>query len=130
MTNPNDTDSSFKGKQGLERLIAAWFNSRRGFCSAWHHEAAFRQECYLLCLLAPAAFWLGENTVEIVILLMSCLIVLIVELLNSAIEAAIDRISPERHELSGRAKDIASAAVFLSLAQVVLVWGIFLSNRL
>lgn len=129
MTNQNDTDHSFKGKQGFERLIAAWFNSWRGFRSAWHHEAAFRQECYLLCLLVPAAFWLGENAVQMVILLMSCLIVLIVELLNSAIEAAIDRIGPERHELSGRAKDIASAAVFLSLAQVVLVWGIFLSNR-
>lgn len=130
MTHQNNIDESFKGKQGLERLIAAWVNSWRGFHSAWQHEAAFRQECYLLCLLAPAAFWLGENAVQVAILLMSCLIVLIVELLNSAIEAAIDRIGPERHELSGRAKDIASAAVFLSLAQVVLVWGIFLSNRI
>lgn len=121
--------SSLKGKQGLERLIAATSNSFRGLQQAWRNEAAFRQECFLLCLFVPAAFWLGKGATEIALLLMSCLIVLITELLNTAVEVVVNRVSLERHELSGRAKDIASAAVFLSLAQVVLVWGIVAWNR-
>jgi diacylglycerol kinase (ATP) len=115
--------TSLKGKQGVARIIAAAGNSMQGFRVAWVNEAAFRQECLLLCLFFPAAFWLGEDGLQIAVLLLSCFIVLIVELLNTAIEVAVDRISMERHELSGRAKDVASAAVFLSLVQVLLVWG-------
>jgi diacylglycerol kinase (ATP) len=121
--------ASLKGKQGVARIIAATANSMKGFRAAWTNEAAFRQECFLLCIFFPAAFWLGENGLQIAILLMSCFIVLIVELLNTAVEVAIDRIGTEHHALSGRAKDVASAAVFLSLAQVLMVWAFIAWQR-
>jgi len=121
--------ASLKGKQGIERILAAAGNSLKGFKEAWRNEAAFREECLLLCFFFPAAFWLGENGTQIAILLMSCFIVLIVELLNTAVEVVVDRVSMERHELSGRAKDVASAAVFLSLAQVLVVWGLVAWQR-
>lgn len=125
----SNSAASLKGKQGIERIIAAAGNSLKGFKQAWQHEAAFREECFLLCLFVPAAFWLGSDGLQIAVLLMSCLIVLIVELLNTAVEVAIDRVGMERHELSGRAKDVASAAVFLSLAQVLVVWGLVAWQR-
>jgi len=118
-----------KGKQGLERIINAAGHSMHGLQGTWRTEAAFRQECLLLCILFPLAIWLGETSVQIAILLMSCIIVLIVELLNTAIEVAIDRVGMERHELSGKAKDVASAAVLLSLIQVALVWGLVAWER-
>jgi diacylglycerol kinase (ATP) len=121
-SDAENSAASLKGKQGMARIMAATGNSIKGFRAAWLNEAAFRQECLLLCLFFPAAFWLGENGLQIAILLMSCFIVLVVELLNTAVEVAIDRIGMERHELSGRAKDVASAAVFVSLAQVLVVW--------
>lgn len=93
-----------------------------GFAHAWKYEAAFRQEITLTLVLVPLAILLGRTAVEQVILIGSCLLVLIVELLNSAIEAAIDRIGEEHHELSGRAKDLGSAAVFVSLLAVATVW--------
>ncbi len=99
------------------------FYSWQGFGHAWKHEAAFRQEFALTLILAPIAIWLGQTPVERVLLIGVCLVVLIVELLNSAIEAAIDRFGGEHHELSGRAKDLGSAAVFVSLVLVVTVWG-------
>lgn len=126
---PGNSAAALKGKQGLARIVAAAANSMKGFRAAWLNEAAFRQECFLLCLFFPAAFWLGENGLQIAVLLMSCLIVLIVELLNTAVEVVVDRVSMERHELSGRAKDVASAAVFMSLAQVLLVWGLIAWQR-
>jgi diacylglycerol kinase (ATP) len=112
------------GKKGVARLMAATGYSIAGIKQAWQHEAAFREELVLLCFLAPAAFWLGQTATETALLLMSCLLVLITELLNSAVEAVVDLASPELHPLAGRAKDIASAAVFYALLQVLVVWGI------
>ena len=94
--------------------------SAQGFAHAWKHEAAFRQEATLALLLLPLGLWLGRSGVERVCCL---LLVLIVELLNSAIEAVVDRFGGEHHELSGRAKDLGSAAVSISLVVVAAVWG-------
>jgi diacylglycerol kinase (ATP) len=117
------------GKTGLSRIIDATGYSIKGFQAAWTNEAAFRQELSLMLVMIPAAFWLGSNAVEYCLLIISCLLVVIVELLNSAIEAAIDRIGAEIHPLSGQAKDIASAAVFVSLCGVVLTWGLIAFER-
>lgn len=111
------------GRKGLARLVAATGYSWSGFQQAWQQEAAFREELLLLIFLVPAAFWLGQTAVETAILLMSCLVVLITELLNSAVEAVVDLASPGIHPLAARAKDIASAAVFVALIQVLVVWG-------
>jgi diacylglycerol kinase (ATP) len=97
--------------------------SAQGFARAWRHEAAFRQEIALTVVLAPAAFWLGRTPLEIALLVGVCLVVLIAELLNTAVEAAVDRHGDEQHELSGAAKDLGSAAVFVSLVLVLVVWG-------
>jgi diacylglycerol kinase (ATP) len=128
-TDGENSAASLKGKQGLERIIAAGGNSVRGLRETWRNEAAFREECALLCIFLPSAFWLGKTPTQIAVLLMSCLLVLIVELLNTSVEVAIDRIGMERHELSGRAKDVASAAVLLSLLQVVIVWSLVAWER-
>lgn len=114
------------GKTGIARIIDASIYSMRGFRFAWKHEAAFRQELCLSIIMTPLALYLGDSAVERTILLIPVFLVLVVELLNSAVEAAIDRIGAEQHELSGAAKDIGSAAVFASLVLVGLVWGIFL----
>jgi diacylglycerol kinase (ATP) len=111
------------GNTGVRRIIRAARFSVQGFVHAWQHEAAFRQEIGLTILLIPPALWLGQSGLERFILIACCLLVLIVELLNSAIEATIDRFGEEHHELSGRAKDLGSAAVFLSLVIVVATWG-------
>ncbi len=114
---------------GIRRILRATKFSSQGLAQAWQHEAAFRQELVLVVLLAPVAIWLGQTALERAVLIGCCLIVLIVELINSAIEAAIDRHGDEHHELSGRAKDMGSAAVFVSLALVVLVWGLVAADR-
>jgi diacylglycerol kinase (ATP) len=106
------------------RIWNAGLFSLAGIRAAWQHEAAFRQEIILGMILVPTAFWYGSTAVERVLLIGSCLIVLIVELLNSAVESAIDRIGEDRHALSGRAKDMGSAAVFISLWTVVMTWGL------
>lgn len=111
------------GNSGIRRLIRATRFSAQGLAQAWRHEAAFRQEMMLLVVLTPVAVWLGRTPVERAILCVSLLLVIVVELLNSAIEAAIDRHGDEHHELSGRAKDLGSAAVFISLLIVVLAWS-------
>jgi diacylglycerol kinase (ATP) len=108
----------------LGRIWNAGLFSLAGIRAAWQHEAAFRQEVILGMILVPTAFWYGSTAVERVLLIGSCLIVLIVELLNSAVESAIDRIGEDRHALSGRAKDMGSAAVFISLWTVVMTWGL------
>ncbi len=110
------------GHTGFARLWRAAGHSWRGLRAAFRHEAAFRQEVGLLLVVVPLALWLGESGVERTLLIGSWLLVMVAELLNSAIEAVVDRIGPERHELSGRAKDIASAAVFVALANAALVW--------
>ena len=116
MTNP------FKGRTGLDRVFRATGYSLAGLRTAYRGESAFRQEAWLAVVLIPAAFWLGRSWVEIVMLAGSVALVLIVELLNSGIEAAIDRVSFELHDLSKRAKDLASAAVFLSLVLCGAIW--------
>lgn len=112
------------GKNDLNRLISATKNSVDGLKAAWQNEAAFRLEVLASAILVPIAFWLGETALERLLLIGSCFLVLITELLNSAVEAVVDRIGLERHELSGRAKDIGSAAVFLSLVNMLVVWGL------
>jgi len=119
-------ESPFKGKTGFERLWNAFGYSLQGMSSAIRHEEAFRQECLLAAVLVPAAFFLPVGATEKAIMVASVLLVLIVELLNSAIEAAVDRVSLENHRLAKRAKDIGSAAVFLSLVNVAVVWLLIL----
>jgi len=114
------------GKTGLARIIDAAGYSWQGLTAAYQHEAAFRQELLLVLILLPFVFWLGENGLESAILMASLFIVLIAEILNSAIEAVVDRFGHEHHELSGRAKDMGSAAVFLALSNVVITWTLVL----
>ena len=110
------------GNTGLKRILRATVFSAQGFAHAWRHEQAFRQELTLTLVLTPFALWLGRTGYERLMLIACLLRVLIVELLNSAIEAAVDRFGDEHHELSGRAKDLGSAAVFVSLVLVLAVW--------
>ncbi len=116
----------FKGKQGLTRLINALGYSRDGLASAWKHEAAFREEVLLAVVTIPLGLWLGQGGLEKALLVGTILLVLVVELLNSAVEAVVDRVSDERHELSKRAKDIGSAAVLITLLLAAAVWGLIL----
>jgi diacylglycerol kinase (ATP) len=113
--------------RGLRRLVHATAYSWAGLRAAWCSEEAFRQESLLCLVLTPLALWLGGDPVERVLLIGSLLMVIIVELLNSGIEAVVDRIGQERHELSRRAKDIGSAAVFMALLNATLVWVILLA---
>jgi diacylglycerol kinase (ATP) len=115
-------ESPHKGKTGLRRILNAAQYSLEGLAAAARHEDAFRQELLLVVALAPLALWLGDNGLERAALVAVLLLVLIVELLNSAIEAAVDRISFENHRLAKRAKDIGSAAVMLSLVNAGVVW--------
>ncbi|WP_042799034.1 diacylglycerol kinase [Thioalkalivibrio sp. AKL19] len=114
------------GRRGLGRVLYAFGYSWRGLREAYLHESAFRQELALLAVLLPLAIWLGESGVERALLAGSALLILVVELLNSAVEAAIDRFGDERHPLSARAKDMASAAVLVSFLLAALVWGLIL----
>ena len=114
------------GNTGLSRLIKATGYSWLGLKAAFKHEAAFRQELALCVLLIPIGIFLGETGVERALLVGSLLLVLIVELINSAIEAVVDRFGDEQHELSGRAKDIGSAAVFIALLNAIAVWVLLL----
>lgn len=115
-------ESPHKGKTGLARLLAATRYSLAGFAAAVRHEDAFRQEAILAVLLVPLGLWLGHDGVERALLVGSVLLVLIVELLNSAIEATVDRISLDNHSLAKRAKDLGSAAVMLSLVTFIAIW--------
>lgn len=119
-------ESPFKGKTGLRRVWNAFHYSRAGLHAAYRHEDAFRQEVLLALVLVPLAIWLGEGAVERALLIGCVLLVLIVELINSAIEATVDRISLDRHPLAKRAKDIGSAAVMIALLNAVLVWALVL----
>ena len=114
---------------GLRRLQAATVYSLRGLRAAWAGEAAFRQECVVGAILVPAAFVLAETLAQAALLLAVVALVLIVELLNSAVEAAVDRIGEARHELSARAKDMGSAAVFVSLLVCLATWALVAANR-
>jgi diacylglycerol kinase (ATP) len=115
--------------RGFNRLVRACGATRKGLLAAWREEAAFRQELVVVILAVPLAVWLGRSGVERALLVAPLLLVLIVELLNSGIEAAIDRIGPERHELAGLAKDLGSAAVFLSLVACAVTWALVLLDH-
>ena len=115
--------------RGLKRLVHAFKYSMAGFEACFEHEEAFRQEVFALIFLIPLGIWLGNTPVEKALLVGTLLMVPIAELLNTGIEAVVDRVSMEKHELSGRAKDIGSAAVFLSIVLVVAVWGLILAPR-
>jgi len=119
-------ESPFKGKTGLVRVWNAFFYSMDGLTAAFKHEDAFRQEVFLALLLIPLALVLGETGIERVLMIGAVLLVLIVELLNSAVEAAVDRISLEHHLLIKRAKDMGSAAVMIALINVAVVWVLVL----
>ena len=124
MTQPQE--SPHKGKTGLKRVWNAFFYSLEGFQAAWKHEDAFRQETLLALILIPLAFLLTDAPLERALMVASVLLVLIVELVNSAIEAVVDRVGLENHRLAKRAKDIGSAAVLVSLLIVVSVWACIL----
>lgn len=117
------------GSTGLRRVVNATFFSLAGLRTAWQNEAAFRQECALCVLLIPAGLWLGQDAVERSLLIGTCLLVLIVELLNTAVEFVVDRVGTDHHRLSGHAKDLGSAAVFMSLALTLVVWGLIAWER-
>ena len=110
------------GLNGIARIIAATGNSVRGIRDAWQHESAFRQDVALSTLLLLLSFWLAQTLVEWLVLIMPLFLLLIVEILNSAIENTVDRIGDEHHVLSGRAKDMASSAVMFCLILIAIVW--------
>lgn len=115
--------AEFKGKTGLVRLWNALGYSRDGLAAAWKNEAAFREEVLLALVVIPLALYLGRTGVERALLVGSIVLVLIVEILNSAVEAVVDKASPEKHELAKRAKDMGSAAVLLSLVNAAAIWA-------
>ena len=122
--------SPFKGKTGIVRLVHAFFNSMAGLADAFRHESAFRQEILLAIVLVPIACVAPVTAMERALLIASVLMVMIVELLNTSVEVAIDRISFDHHALSKRAKDIGSAAVFVALVLLALVWAMILGPKL
>ena len=124
MSNPH------KGRTGLDRIVHATGYSLQGLRAAYREESAFRQELWLVVVLLPAAFWLGRGWVEVGMLIGALLLVLIVELLNSGIEAVVDRVSYELHDLSKRAKDYGSAAVMISLLYCGGLWLAALYQRI
>lgn len=115
--------------RGLPRIRKAFGYSMKGLAAAWRHEEAFRQEVVLALVLVPLSFWLGRGPLDYALLLSTLAVVLIAELFNSAIEALTDRVGTEHHELSGRAKDVGSAAVFVALVLVVVVWSLIAWQR-
>ena len=120
-------ESPHKGKTGLRRLWNALGYSLAGFRAAYKHEDAFRQELHLTVILIPLALWLPASHIGKALMIGSVLLVIMIELLNSAIEATVDRISLDNHDLAKRAKDIGSAAVLVSLINVVIIWGLVLT---
>ena len=118
--------SPFKGKTGLRRLINAFGYSMEGLSAAYKNEDAFRQELRLALVLIPLAAYLGHNGLERAVMIACVFLVVIVELLNSSVEATVDRISLDHHLLAKRAKDIGSAAVLLSLINLIVVWSLLI----
>ena len=115
--------------RGPGRILKAALWSWQGLRAAWLHESSFRLEVWLLVVAVPLALWLGDSGLERAVMIGSCLLVLAAELLNSAIEAVIERYGPEHHELAGRAKDMGSAAVFVLMMNVLVCWGLILVPR-
>jgi diacylglycerol kinase (ATP) len=133
ITKPgNLSGSQFVGKpgnRGLTRIINAFVFSAKGLRAGWKHEEAFRQELILALVLLPLSFYISVSATQLALLLMTLFIVLITEILNSAIEAVVDRVSDEHHQLAGRAKDMGSAAVFLSLMMTVVIWVVIIHEN-
>jgi diacylglycerol kinase (ATP) len=119
-------ESPYKGKTGLRRLINAFGYSVEGIKAAYKNEDAFRQEVRLAVVLIPLAVYLGKTGIEQALMIGSVMLVIIVELLNSSIEATVDRVSLDHHKLAKRAKDIGSAAVLFSLVNLAVVWGLLI----
>jgi len=117
------------GKTGIARIIAAAQYSGKGLAYAWRNEAAFRQEVVLCLILLVIAFFVTTTVLEFLVLVLPAFLLLIVELINSAIEAVVDRFGGEQHALSGAAKDMGSAAVFVCLALLVVIWTFFILNK-
>lgn len=117
-----EVESPYKGQTGLRRILSATRNSLEGFVAAVRHEDAFRQELIMAAVLVPVGLWLGKDGLERALLVASVLLVLVVELLNSAVEATVDRISFDNHRLAKRAKDIGSAAVMFAICTAAIVW--------
>jgi len=124
MQAPDALESPHKGRRGVRRLVNAFFYSLSGLTLAFRHESAFRQEIALSAVLIPAACLIDVTPTERVLLIGSVLLVLIVELLNSSVEAAIDRIGLDAHRLSKRAKDLGSAAVLVALTMLGITWAL------
>lgn len=122
-------NNSYKGKTGLKRLLNAYSYSCSGLKEAFQNENAFRQEVLLAVILLPLAFWVSDEAIWRALMVGNVLLLLIVELLNSAIEAAVDRISLEDHHLSKRAKDIGSAAVFICILNLITIWTLALLGK-
>jgi diacylglycerol kinase (ATP) len=118
--------SPYKGKTGIKRLVNAFGYSIAGTLAAFKHEDAFRQEVILAAILTPVAIYYGETAIDQALMISSLLLIIIVELLNSSIEATVDRISVKHHKLAKRAKDIGSAAVFFSLINAAVIWFLIL----
>jgi diacylglycerol kinase (ATP) len=118
--------SPYKGKTGLRRLMNAFSYSIAGTLAAFKHEDAFRQEVFLAVVLTPVALYFGETAIDQALMISSLLFIIVVELLNSSIEATVDRISVKHHKLAKRAKDIGSAAVFFSLINAAVIWFLLL----
>jgi len=117
------------GNSGIKRILKAATFSYQGLMAAWRHEAAFRQELLLVIVLTPVAILLAKNAVELALMLACLWLTIIVELLNSAVEAVVDRMGDEYHELAGRAKDMGSAAVLLCLLLTLLVWALLIFSH-
>ena len=120
---------AYSGNKGFARLVKASQYSWQGLRAAFRHEEAFRQELWLSIVLIPLGFWLGQTGVEKALLTGSVILLLLVEMLNSAIEAVVDRIGDDQHELSGRSKDMGSAAVAISIGLMVVVWVLVLLDH-
>lgn len=120
---------AYSNSTGVKRIINATRYSLAGLRAAWDNEAAFRQEMMLAVVLIPSAMWLGSTATQRALLVASCLLVLVTELMNSAVEAVVDRVGTDPNHLSGRAKDLGSAAVFVSLMITLVVWGLIAYER-
>lgn len=129
MENTAKKASELKGKSGILRLFNALRYSKQGFISAWRTEQAFRQELILACVMLPIAILLPLDWMEKLLMIIAVINVLTVEILNSALEAVVDRFGEEIHPLSGKAKDLGSAAVFLALLICAIVWLTILVHR-
>jgi diacylglycerol kinase (ATP) len=129
MSTTMEPEINKPGTKGVSHVAAAYLYSVKGLRAALKYEEAFRLELIAVIVMLPLAWWLGQSPVEYALLVGSLLIVLLVELINSAIEAVVDRISTEHHKLSGRAKDLGSAAVFISLLNVLSIWGLIAYGR-